>query len=54
MLRTLLESGASPTRRAGGTVVSIAVHTTAIALAIAATARATAVKTIALRKNVIA
>ncbi|HKN68238.1 MAG TPA: energy transducer TonB [Gemmatimonadaceae bacterium] len=45
MLRTLLESGASPTRRAGGTIVSIAVHTTAIALAIAATARATAVKT---------
>ena len=47
MLRTLLESGASPTRRGGGTIVSIAVHTTAIALAIAATARATAVKTIA-------
>jgi TonB family protein len=47
MLRTLLESGASPTRRAGGTIVSIAVHTTAIALAIAATARATAVKTTA-------
>ena len=45
MLRTLLESGASPTRRAGGTIVSIAVHTTAIALAIAATARATAVHT---------
>jgi TonB family protein len=45
MLRTLLESGASPTRRAGGTLVSIAVHTTAIALAIAATARATAVRT---------
>jgi TonB family protein len=45
MLRTLLESGASPTRRAGGTVVSIAVHTAVIALAIVATARATAVKT---------
>ena len=43
MLRTLLESGASPTRRAGGTIVSIAVHTGAIALAIVATARATAV-----------
>ena len=43
MLRTLLESGATPTRRAGGTIVSIAVHTTAIALAIVATARATAV-----------
>src|SRR5690348_10754279 len=45
MFRTLLESGASPTRRAGGTIVSIAVHTTAIVLAIVATARATAVKT---------
>lgn len=45
MLRTLLESGASPTRRAGGTIVSIAVHTAAIALAVVATARATAVKT---------
>jgi protein TonB len=45
MLRTLLESGASPTRRAGGTLVSIAVHTAAIVLAIVATARATAVKT---------
>lgn len=44
MLRTLLESGASPTRRAGGTIVSIAVHTGAIGLAIVATARATAVK----------
>ena len=44
MFRTLLESGASPARRAGGTIVSIAVHTTAIALAIVATARATAVK----------
>ena len=43
MLRTLLESGAAPTRRAGGTIVSIAVHTGAIALAIVATARATAV-----------
>src|SRR6185503_8673525 len=45
MLRTLLESGASPTRRTGGTIVSIAVHTAAIALGIVATARATAVKT---------
>jgi len=45
MLRTLLESGAAPTRRAGGTIVSIAIHTSAIALAIVATARATAVKT---------
>jgi len=44
MFRTLLESGASPTRRAGGTIVSIALHTAAIALAIVATARATAVK----------
>jgi TonB family protein len=43
MLRTLLESEATPTRRAGGTIVSIAVHTAAIALAIVATARATAV-----------
>jgi periplasmic protein TonB len=43
MLRTLLESQASPTRRAGGTIVSIVVHTAAIALAIVATARATAV-----------
>jgi len=46
MLRTLLESGASPTRRGGGTVVSVAVHTGAIALAIVTTARATAVKPI--------
>lgn len=44
MLRTLLESGASPTRRAGGTMISIAVHTGAIALAIVATARATVVR----------
>ena len=43
MLRTLLESKATPARRTGGTVVSIAVHTAAIALAIVATARATAV-----------
>lgn len=43
MLRTLLESGATPTRRAGGTIVSVAVHTAAIALAIVTTARATAV-----------
>jgi protein TonB len=45
MLRTLLESGAAPTRRVGGTIVSIAIHTSVIALAIVATARATAVKT---------
>ena len=45
MLRTLLESGASPARRAGGTIVSVALHTGAIALAIVTTARATAVKT---------
>lgn len=45
MFRTLLESGASPVRRTGGTVVSIALHTGAIVLAIVATARATAVKT---------
>ena len=42
MLRTLLESEARLTKRYGGTVVSIAVHTGLIALAIAATARATA------------
>src|SRR5215469_7853892 len=41
MLRTLLESQAVRSRRAGGTLVSVGVHTTAIALAIAATARAT-------------
>lgn len=41
MLRTLLESQAVPNRRAGGTVISVAVHTGVIALAIAATARAT-------------
>ena len=46
MFRTLLESGASPSRRAGGTIVSIAAHTGAIALAIVATARATTVKPI--------
>ena len=44
MLRTLLESGASPSRRTGGTIVSVAMHTAAIALAIVATARATVVK----------
>ena len=43
MLRTLLESGATPTRRVGGTIVSVAVHTAAIALGLVATARATAV-----------
>lgn len=41
MLRTLLESQAASNRRAGGTLVSIAVHTAAIALAVVATARAT-------------
>lgn len=45
MLRTLLESGAVRSRRAGGTIVSIAVHTAAVALAIAATARAYPVRT---------
>jgi protein TonB len=44
MLRNLLESGAAPTRRAGGTAISVAAHTAAIALALVATARATAVK----------
>jgi periplasmic protein TonB len=42
MLCTLLESEAASSRRAGGTLISVAVHTAAIALAIAATARATA------------
>ena len=41
MLRTLLESKAVASRRSGGAVVSIAVHTALIALAIVATARAT-------------
>ncbi len=41
MLRTLLESQAARTRRSGGAFVSIAVHTSLIALAVAATARAT-------------
>jgi protein TonB len=41
MLRTLLESQATASRRAGGTLISVGVHTAAIALAIAATARAT-------------
>lgn len=43
MLRTLLESQPTAPRRAGGTVVSIGAHSAMIALAIAATARATAV-----------
>ena len=41
MLRTLLESQASSPRRGWGTAVSITVHTVVVALAIAATARAT-------------
>jgi protein TonB len=41
MFRTLLESQAMPVRRAGGTLLSVALHTGVIALAIAATARAT-------------
>src|SRR5205085_11448110 len=41
MLRTLLESQATRSRRSGGAFVSIAVHTALIALALAATARAT-------------
>ena len=41
MLQTLLESRARPTRRAGGTIVSVMLHATAITLAIVATARAT-------------
>ena len=41
MLRTLLESQAARTRRSGGAFVSIVVHTALIALALAATARAT-------------
>lgn len=40
MLRTLLESNAAPTRRRGGMLVSVGLHTAAIALALAATARA--------------
>jgi protein TonB len=44
MLRTLLESQPSPNRRTGGTIISIAVHTGVIALAVAATARATAIR----------
>jgi TonB family protein len=43
MLRTLLESQARPSRRAGGTMISIGVHTVLIALAIVGTARATAI-----------
>jgi protein TonB len=42
MLRTLLESKATPTRRGRGTLISVAVHTGVIALAIAGTARAVA------------
>jgi periplasmic protein TonB len=41
MLRTLLESQATPSRRAGGTLISVAVHSGVIALAIVTTARAT-------------
>jgi protein TonB len=41
MLRNLLESQAAPTRRFGGTAISVALHTAAIALAVVATARAT-------------
>ena len=41
MLRNLLESQAAPSRRFGGTAISIALHTAAIGLAVAATARAT-------------
>jgi len=41
MFQTLLESRASRARRTWGTAASIGVHTTAIALAIVATARAT-------------
>ena len=41
MLRTLLESQAVHARRTGGTLISVGVHTAAIALAIVATARAT-------------
>lgn len=40
MLRTLLESQARSTRRAGGTLISVTLHTALIALAVAATARA--------------
>lgn len=40
MLRTLLESNAAPTRRRGGMLVSVGLHTAVIALALAATARA--------------
>jgi len=42
MLSTLLESKAAPTRRSGGTLISVGVHTAVIALAIAGTARAVA------------
>lgn len=41
MLRTLLESQAVHARRTSGTLISVGVHTAVIALAIAATARAT-------------
>lgn len=43
MLRTLLESNATPIRRMGGTAFSVGAHTAVVGLAIAATARATAV-----------
>jgi len=41
MLRTLIESRAGRTRRTGGTLVSITLHTALIATAVAVTARAT-------------
>ncbi|HUX34948.1 MAG TPA: energy transducer TonB [Gemmatimonadaceae bacterium] len=41
MLRTLIESRAGRTRRPGGTLVSITLHTALIATAVAVTARAT-------------
>jgi len=40
MLRTLLESNAAPTRRRGGMLVSVGLHTALIALAVVATAQA--------------
>jgi TonB family protein len=40
MLRTLLESNAAPTRRRGGIMVSLLLHTAVLALAVAATASA--------------
>jgi protein TonB len=44
MLRTLLESQPVSTRRSGGTMVSVGLHTAMIGLAIIATAHATATK----------